>query len=127
MVQAWIDHAREESLDEIMVEICQGRIEAVELLAHVKAATPKDLAPWKWIVDDLYTLLQQAVVKVTAERAANENIDNDPQRQQDTHSELMTVPTKRDLEKWCQRAQWAIEQWEWLADYATPIECREIE
>jgi hypothetical protein len=123
MVQGWIDHAREESLDEIMVEICQGQIEAVELLAQAKAATPKDLALWKWIVDDLYTLLQQAAV--AAASAANDDLDTSHHHQQqqgNTPPDMLTVPSKQDLEQWCQRAQWALGQWEWLADYATPIE-----
>lgn len=95
VIQAWIDAAQSRSVDEIMVEICEGNVEAVQaLLEFANSGTPKDLAAWRGIADELSNLLKG---KVDAS----------------TSSEL--------LERWCGRAQEALKQLEWLDEFVTPI------
>lgn len=96
-VEAWIDHAQEESVDEIMVEVCDGQVEVVEQLrdaAH--SGTPKDLAGWRHVPQMLWSeagLDQTAPAGVTVETLAT----------------------------WCQRAHQVLLEREWLQWYATPI------
>jgi cell fate (sporulation/competence/biofilm development) regulator YmcA (YheA/YmcA/DUF963 family) len=97
LVQNWIDRAQQETLDEIMMEICDGNVEAVELLREsARSGTPKDLAVWKSIAESLHSELQ-------------------------CNSAAATIPDVNLLQKWCDQAQHALEQLEWLAWYTTPI------
>jgi (p)ppGpp synthase/HD superfamily hydrolase len=93
--QTWIDEAQSRSLDELMVEVCQGNVQAVQLLTETaNSGTPKDLAAWRGIAD----VLQQQF------------------------EEKDSAPSVQELEQWCDRAQQALEQLEWLNWYATPVE-----
>ena len=95
-VSLWIDRAQQESVEEIIVEICDGNTDAVELLRDVaKSGTPKDLALWTPIVPRLYTVLQ---------RGGDE-----------------TIPSTEDLQRWCLQAEAAMEQLEWLDCFVTPL------
>jgi hypothetical protein len=109
IVTAWMVRAQQESVDEIIVEICQGNVDAVELLREAaRSGTPKDLATWRWIVDTLH----EELVRYQEQQK---------QQQQDVKEETMSVPDAETLQLWCDRAQHALEQIEWLNWYATPI------
>lgn len=104
LVDSWIDFAQTESLGEIMVEICRGNVDAVDLLTRAaNSGTPKDLAAWKSIAEILHDVLE--------EFAAKHN-DND----------LKVVPSVDEIKSWCDRSQQAMDQFEWLHWFATPIE-----
>jgi cell fate (sporulation/competence/biofilm development) regulator YmcA (YheA/YmcA/DUF963 family) len=95
-VQAWIDRAQQESVEEIIVEICQGNVDAVEMLRdNANSGCPKDLALWGPIPD----VLHQELLRFGG--------DN--------------VPSIETLQRWCHRADQALEQLDWLGDYSTPI------
>jgi hypothetical protein len=92
-VQAWIDHAQQNSLQELMMEICDGNADVVNALEeHAATATPKDLAAWRSIADQLREELPDS----------------------------LAVETK-DLLQWCHRAHRCLDQYEWLQLYNTPI------
>jgi hypothetical protein len=58
---AWIGYAQGKSVGEIFVGICDGKVEAVELLtAQAHSGTPKDLAAWRSIAHILLEQLQDA-------------------------------------------------------------------
>lgn len=103
-VQGWIDAAQVRTVDELMVEICQGNIAAVQALAAAKSATPKDLAVWRGIADVLREQLPTSSESAVAAAPTT------------------TKPAIDDLEQWCQCAQQALEQLEWLNWYVTPVE-----
>jgi hypothetical protein len=106
-VTAWIERAQQESVDEIIVEICQGNVDAVELLREAaRSGTPKDLAAWRWIVDTLHEELVSY---------------QEQQQHQDLKEETIALPDAETLQLWCDRAQHALVQIEWLNWYATPI------
>lgn len=87
-VQQWIDFARLQTLEEMMVEICDGSVSHVQLLRDKSPInTPKDLATWKAMPDLLLEELGDAA------------------------SEKITVA---DLGRFCGRASRAMEQFEWL-------------
>lgn len=95
-ISKWIDKAQEMSVDEIIVEICDGNVEAVEALTeHARTGTIKDLANWRLIPELLYGELEGHVSQ---------------------------LPTIANLSKWSQRAHRLLQQFEWLNWYATPIE-----
>ena len=101
-LRQWIDNAQNESVSEVMVEICDGCIEAVEFLTeHARSGTPKDLAGWRSIPD---LLLEQLKEKHTEEN----NQTND-------WMDLGTIST------WCDRAHGVLQDNEWLNWYATPV------
>jgi hypothetical protein len=106
-VTGWIVRAQQESVDEIIVEICQGNVDAVTLLQDgARSGTPKDLAAWRWIVDSLH----------------EELVSYQDQKQQKSGEETaIAVPDAATLQLWCDRAQLALEQIEWLSWYVTPI------
>ena len=92
-IRLWIDKAQSESVPEIMVEICDNNVQAVELLAeHAKSGTPKDLGGWRSIPDMLLEQLPQ--------------------------SQGMDLGT---LSSWCDRAHTLLQEYEWLNWYATPV------
>jgi len=91
-IQPWIDYAQAQSVDEIIVEICDNNVEAVELLREqARTGTPKDLALWKAIPESLC-------------QVCNNKLPRD------------TVAT------WCERAHHTLQEFEWLQWYATPVE-----
>jgi len=95
-LRLWIDNAQNESVSEIMVEICDGNIEAVEILTeHARSGTPKDLAGWRSIPDLLLEQLKQ------------KNLQK--------WMDLGTIST------WCDRAHCVLQDYEWLNWYATPV------
>jgi hypothetical protein len=94
-VQSWIDTAQSQTVDEIMVEICEGNVEATQALAEfANSGTPKDLAAWRGITDELQRVLKQG---------------------------YQNCESPEVLERWCVRAQQAIDQLEWLDEFVTPI------
>jgi hypothetical protein len=95
-VQQWIDKAQDESVSEIMVEICDGNVDAVQILTEkANTGTPKDLAGWRCIPELLH---------------------------EQTGSPTTTSIDKTQLATWCQRAHGVLQGWEWLSWYATPVE-----
>ena len=95
-VDAWIDYAQQQSIDELMVEICDNRVTVVEVLRdEARTGTPKDLGNWRHMPDLLFSsapsLLEQGV-------------------------------QVSDVRTWCQRAQDVLQKWEWVHWYATPVE-----
>jgi len=97
-VENWIGHAREEAIEEIIVEICNGNTTHVELLRDQGCAgTPKDLAAWKVMPDLLL-----------------EELGGDASSKASLSFE--------DITQYCNRSCRALEQLEWLAWYATPVE-----
>ena len=101
-LKLWVDNAQNESVSEIIVEICDGNIEAVEILTeHARSGTPKDLAGWRSIPD---LLLEQLKQKCLAQNNK-------------THQwmDLGTIST------WCDRAHRTLQDYEWLNWYATPV------
>jgi hypothetical protein len=94
-VQSWIEYAQGRSVEEIIVEICDGNVRAVELLTdQARSGTPKDLAAWRSIPSMLHQFL-------------------------DGHED---APNKDDLQTWSQRAYKLLNHCEWLNWYATPVE-----
>eukprot|EP00980_Cylindrotheca_fusiformis_P003860 scaffold858_cov123-Cylindrotheca_fusiformis.AAC.36 len=99
-VSKWIDKAQELSVDEIIVDICDGNVDAVELLTEqARSGTPKDLANWRLIPEVLHGELQK-----------------------DGATDGKILPTIAQLATWSKRAHTLLEQYEWLNWYATPIE-----
>jgi hypothetical protein len=97
-VQAWIDYAQDESLGEIIVEICDSSVDHVERLTEkARTGTPKDLAHWRAIPEALHELLV-GVGTTTADLS------------------VARITT------WCDRAHELLQEFEWLNWYATPIE-----
>ena len=95
-VQKWIDHAQDESVDEIIVEICDGCTEHVERLTEMaRTGTPKDLAAWRCIPESLHEQLG---------------------------SDAASAITVDQIAKWTNRAHKLLQEYEWLNWYATPIE-----
>lgn len=94
-IDAWLDRAQQESIDEIMVEICNGNVQAVEALRdEAKSGTPKDLANWRMIPDMLL--------------AATPSLQKE-----------VSVPT---MAEWCRRSHELLQQYSWVNWYATPVE-----
>ena len=92
-IQQWIAKAQYESVDEIMVEVCDGNIEAVRALTeHARTGTPKELATWRSIPDLLYQQIGSGVVD------------------------------KTQLATWCRRAHQVLQELVWLGYYQTPVE-----
>lgn len=95
-VEKWVEHARLESVEEIIVEICDGNPSNVEILRDAaRTGTPKDLAIWKEMPDLLLEELGGA---------AGDSLSLD------------------DLIRFCDRSNRALEQFKWLTWYATPVE-----
>jgi hypothetical protein len=85
-VQQWIDKAQDESVSEIMVEICDGNVDAVQILTKkARTGTPKDLAGWRCIPELLH---------------------------EQTGSPSTTSIDKAQLSTWCQRAHRVLQDWE---------------
>ena len=96
-VDTWIDYAQQESIEEIIVEVCDNRIDVVEILrTHAHTGTPKDLANWRSMPDLLFQTAQSDLegLGVSAD----------------------------DVATWCQRAHDLMHEYEWMSWYATPVE-----
>jgi hypothetical protein len=95
-VESWVDAAQGQSVDEIMIEICDSRVDVVELLRdESRTGTPKDLANWRCVPEMLY----------------------------DSAPSLRNMGVElHDVRTWCQRAQDVLNEWEWMHWYATPVE-----
>ena len=105
-VKAWIEYAQKESVEEIIVEICDNKVEAVELLGEkARSGTPKDLAAWRSIPDVLLEQLRSPDGESDANTSGNH--------------EWVDIVT---LKKWCDRAHQLLGEVEWLNWYATPVE-----
>ena len=106
-IDLWIERAQGNTLEEIMIEICDNSVAAVELLSLVSSTSPKDLAVWFPIAETLQELV--------LERHA-------VQQQGPEEDDGMKVPSVDILRRWCCRAKQALEQFPWLEEYATPIQ-----
>jgi hypothetical protein len=96
-VESWVDFAQEQSVEEVMMIICDSRADVVEILRdECRTGTPKDLANWRSISEMLY--------ETAAPFIRDKKVDLD------------------DIRKWCQRAQDVLDEWEWMHWYATPVE-----
>ena len=96
-VQMWIDYAQGQSVEEVIVEICDGNVRAVELLTEkARSGTPKDLAVWRSIPQMLHQYM--------------------------TGDDEEDVPTIDELHTWSHRAHNLLRDYEWLNWYATPVE-----
>lgn len=92
----WVDHARLQTLEEIMVEICDGSVSHVQLLRDKSPVnTPKDLAAWKAMPDLLLDEVEQA------------------------ESSGLTVT---DISRFCEHASQALDELEWLNWYVTSLD-----
>jgi len=93
-LEQWIDYAQQESVEEIVVEVCDNRVDVVQILREeARSGTPKDLANWRHMPD---LLLDSA------------------------HS--LEGVTVEDVATWCQRSYALLQEYEWLTWYATPVE-----
>ncbi|GAX24151.1 hypothetical protein FisN_4Lh234 [Fistulifera solaris] len=96
IIQSWIDAAQSQTVDEIMVEICEGNVEAAQAFSEfANSGTPKDLAAWRGITDELQRVLKQG---------------------------FQACESPEVIERWCVRAQQAIDQLEWLDEFVTPLD-----
>ncbi|KAG7360282.1 hypothetical protein IV203_035381 [Nitzschia inconspicua] len=112
-VQAWIDHAQSESIGEIIVEVCDGNVQAVEnLTIQARSGTPKDLAAWRSIPEILLEQLREP----RCESASNSPVGDDDL--QPTFFPWMEIET---ISEWCNRSQTLLEEMDWLNWYATPV------
>ena len=95
-VLQWVDHARLQSLEEIMVEICDGSTSHVQTLRDkLPLNTPKDLASWVAMPDLLLEELGD--------------------------SSLNGLSTA-DLSRFCGKAIRALKQFDWLSWYVTSVD-----
>jgi len=93
-IDVWIDVAQSKSVDEIMMEICDMNEDAVYYLReNASAGTPKDLALWESMPDML--------------------LDEVGDNKKYIHL--------KELQIWCTRSKWLLQEYEWLNWYATPI------
>lgn len=96
-VECWMDYAQKESVEELVVEICDNRVDVVEVLRdEARTGTVKDLANWKHMPDLLYSSAPSLAGMGDVEVS--------------------------DVRTWCQRAQQVLEEYEWVQWYATPVE-----
>mmetsp|Transcript_14211 Transcript_14211/g.39382 ORF Transcript_14211/g.39382 Transcript_14211/m.39382 type:complete len:680 (-) Transcript_14211:565-2604(-) len=99
-VDSWLTMARQQSVEEIIVEVCDKNVDAVPLLRHVNAGTPHELTHWQPIAEELETLLRDSATEGTAEE----------------------IPSAVQLQKWCDQAELALNQWPWLKDFVATME-----
>ena len=105
-LRLWIDKAQSEAVSEIIVEICDGNINAVEIMTKLaRSGTPKDLAGWRSIPD---LLLEQLKEK-------SNTLQQQEQQEATAWMDLGTIST------WCDRAHGVSQDYEWLNWYATPV------
>eukprot|EP00934_Nitzschia_sp_Nitz4_P006186 Nitzschia sp. Nitz4//scaffold77_size91520//38466//40181//NITZ4_004888-RA/size91520-processed-gene-0.31-mRNA-1//1//CDS//3329557985//6176//frame0 len=94
IVQNWISRAQEQSVEEIILEICDGNVAAVRLLmSKARSGTPKDLAGWRSIPQFLH-----------------QQLGGDP-----------NCPTLEQLQVWTRRAHESLKEFQWLNWFATPV------
>ena len=95
-VETWIDYAQAQSVEEMMVQVCDNRAQVVEVLRdEARTGTIKDLCNWRHMPDLLYS---------SAPSLGGMGV------------EISHIRT------WCQRAQDVLEEYEWVQWYATPVE-----
>ena len=95
-VEKWMDHAQAQSVEEMIVEVCDNRVDVVQVLRdEARTGTVKDLANWKNMPDLLYS---------SAPSLSTMNVQ------------------VSDVRTWCQRAQNVMNEYEWVQWYATPVE-----
>ena len=93
-LEAWIDAAQAESIPEIMVEVCDNRLDDVDLLIErARTSTPKDLALWRSMPQVLHSTIGAP--------------------------STLSVDT---LRTWSERAHALLQEHEWMNWYATPVE-----
>jgi hypothetical protein len=120
-VESWLEHAQQQTIDEVMMEICDGRARAVRNLERrASSGTPKDLAVWECIPDSLHELLLAAAAVEGGGGGDSGNHDDDGDDDDGAEKED-SAPSAETLVTWCRRARRAVEQLEWLRWYATPI------
>ena len=89
---------------EIIVEICDQNLSAVEaLISKARSGTPKDLAAWRRIPEVLHRTL------------GGQNSDLGA-------ADETRVPSVEKLQTWCYRSHQLLQEYEWLNWYATPVE-----
>ena len=94
ILEAWIDAAQAESIPEIMVEVCDNRLDDVDLLIErARTSTPKDLALWRSMPQVLHSTIGAP--------------------------STLSVDT---LCTWSERAHALLREYEWMNWYATPVE-----
>jgi hypothetical protein len=95
-VERWMDYAQARSLEEMVVEICDGNANAVQALRdEARTGTIQDLSLWRHMPDLLHSSAPSlAPMGVGVE----------------------------EVRTWCRRAQRVMEEWEWVQWYATPVE-----
>jgi hypothetical protein len=96
-VEPWLERAQQESIDEIILELCDNHADAVTYLAcEANSGTPRDLSNWRQMPDLLY----------------------------ESAPSLATLPDVSIdiLSRWCNRAQRLMEDVEWIKYYATTVE-----
>jgi len=95
-VEVWMDHAQSQSVEEMLVQVCDNRVDIVQVLRdEARTGTVKDVANWKNMPDLLYS---------------------------SAPSLLGMGVEVSDVRMWCQRAQTVLEECEWVHWYATPVE-----
>ena len=124
MVQEWIERSQQESVEEIIVEVCDGNLAAVELLRdEAQTGTPQDLAQWRFIVPELHSLLRE---RRQQRRQVETGMDQATTNNNPNHHHVPELPSLSDLEKWCHQAHQAIDQFPWLKQIVTPLAVAEI-
>lgn len=104
---SWIERAQLESVEEIILEVCEGNSDAVYLLRErASSGTPKDLTNWMGICDMLRETL------LLSDYGSPGNTASLPTQK---------VPSVEQLERWCDRARQAIDQLAWLEQVTTPV------
>jgi hypothetical protein len=102
-VTSWVTFAQQQSIDEIMVEICDNRVDAVEaLMEYARSGTPKDLAAWRYIIPDLHRTLMEGYESTNS-------------------TSSLLCPTVTDLNTWCDRAVTVLTEYPWTAAFVTPL------
>ena len=122
-IEKWIDYAQQQSLYEIMYEICDdpNNDDVIELLQNgVNSGTPKDLAMWYPIIPQLQKELENYQQQLIIDSKEDEGVGNEIETT--GIRKLMILPSYKDLKKWSYKCQRVLEQLDWLNDYVTPVE-----
>mmetsp|Transcript_28798 Transcript_28798/g.58696 ORF Transcript_28798/g.58696 Transcript_28798/m.58696 type:complete len:773 (+) Transcript_28798:91-2409(+) len=101
-IEKWIDSAQQRSVEEIMLEILDSDQDALDaLLEKAKSGCPKDLSYWRAVPKSL--------------------LDTIIGTSQFDHSTNNHGWTERDVQRWTQRAEKALQTCPWLDLYTTPV------
>jgi hypothetical protein len=105
-VQSWIDYAQLQTMDEIMVEICDGNEDAVIILREMaRTETPRDLVLWSPMVTALHQTIMTTAASSSSFATATAGWPYDVAQ----------------VARWCGRARSALHQLPWLDEFTTPI------